>query len=90
MPQALLAGKPAVSYDVDGAREVVISGETGFLVPPQSVEPLAQALATLARDPALRQRLGAQGRARFTDQFRHETMTRRVRELYEEVIASRQ
>lgn len=89
LPQALLAGKPAVSYDVDGAREVVITGETGMLVPPQSVAPLAEALVTLTRDPALRQRLGAQGRARFTEQFRHETMTRRLRELYEKVMAGR-
>ena len=38
LPQALIAGKPVVSYDVDGAREVVIPGETGYLLPPQSVE----------------------------------------------------
>ena len=37
LPQALIAGKPVVSYDVDGAREVVIPGETGFLVPPRDV-----------------------------------------------------
>ena len=30
LPQALLTGRPVVSYDVDGAREVVRSGETGF------------------------------------------------------------
>ena len=35
LPQALIAGKPVVSYDIDGAREVAITGETGFLVPPQ-------------------------------------------------------
>ena len=32
LPQALIAGKPVVSYDVDGAREVVIPGETGYLL----------------------------------------------------------
>ena len=44
LPQALIAGKPVVSYDVDGAREVVIPGETGFLVPPRDVDGLAAAL----------------------------------------------
>ncbi len=34
LPQALIAGKPVVSYDVDGAREVVLPGETGYLLPP--------------------------------------------------------
>jgi glycosyltransferase involved in cell wall biosynthesis len=87
LPQGLIAGKPVVSYDVDGAREVVIPGETGYLLPPQSVEELAAALIELADDQPLRERLGRTGRERFTDQFRHETMTRRVREeVYAEVL----
>ncbi len=87
LPQALIAGKPVVSYDVDGAREVVRDGETGFLLPPRSIEPLAAALVRLASDAALRQRLGRQGRERFTEQFRHEWMTRQLRELYERLLA---
>ncbi len=34
LPQALACGKPAISFDIDGAREVVIPEKTGFLVPP--------------------------------------------------------
>jgi len=49
--------------------EVVISGETGFLVSPQDVYGLAAALKNLAADAALRDRLGQEGRRRFTDQF---------------------
>ena len=86
LPQALLSGKPAVSYDIDGAREVVITGETGFLVPPCDVEQLAARLSQLAADPALRDRLGAEGRRRFTDQFRHEQMTAQLRQLYRDVL----
>jgi glycosyltransferase involved in cell wall biosynthesis len=88
LPQALIAGKPVVSYDVDGAREVVIPGQTGYLLPPQSIEPMTDALCELAADPILRRRLGEQGRARFTDLFRHETMTRKIRELYEKLLDS--
>ncbi|HEV3303767.1 MAG TPA: glycosyltransferase family 4 protein [Planctomycetaceae bacterium] len=88
LPQALIAGKPVVSYDVDGAREVVIPGETGFLLPPRSVEELASALCELAGDPVLRERLGRTGRERFVDQFRHETMTRRIREVYASLVTS--
>lgn len=86
LPQALIAGKPVVSYDVDGAREVVIPGQTGYLLPPQSVDALAAALCELAADLALRERLGRTGRERFTDQFRHETMTRHIREVYADVL----
>lgn len=86
LPQALIAGKPVVSYDVDGAREVTLDGQTGFLLPPRSIEPLAEALIRLAGDAALRERLGCAGRERFTEQFRHEHMTRQLRGLYEQLL----
>ncbi len=86
LPQAAIAGLPVVSYDVDGAREVAITGETGFLVPPLDKRVLADSLITLASDASLRQRLGRAGQARFTDQFRHQTMTRQIRELYERLL----
>jgi glycosyltransferase involved in cell wall biosynthesis len=87
LPQALLAGKPVVSYDIDGAREVCLDNETGFLVRSNHFKDLCEPLLKLARDPAFRRRLGEAGQQRFTEQFRHETMTRRVRELYERVLA---
>jgi glycosyltransferase involved in cell wall biosynthesis len=88
LPQGLIAGKPVVSYDIDGAREVVIPGETGYLIPAQSIDGLSAALCELASDSLLRHRLGAAGRERFTDQFRHQTMTRQIRDVYASVIGS--
>jgi glycosyltransferase involved in cell wall biosynthesis len=90
LPQALIAGKPVISYDIDGAREVVLSNETGFLVPPRDIDQLSAAIVQLAGDAELRQRLGSTGRRRFTDQFRHETMTEKIRGVYERVLALRQ
>ncbi len=87
LPQALIAGKPVVSFDVDGAREVVIPGETGFLIAPQQDEPLADALIQLTADAALRHRLGQRGRELFTEPFRHEAMTRRLRQLYDRLLS---
>jgi glycosyltransferase involved in cell wall biosynthesis len=89
LPQALIAGLPVISYDVDGAREVVLPGETGFLLRPQAISELAAAMLALAGDAGLRSRLGQGGAARFTDQFRHETMTRRIRELYQQLLEPR-
>jgi glycosyltransferase involved in cell wall biosynthesis len=89
LPQALIAGKPVISYDVDGAREVVITGETGVLLKPQDVEGLAAAIEQLAADPKLRARLGTAGRARFTDQFRHQRMTADLRALYGRILAAK-
>ena len=86
LPQGLIAGKPVVSYDVGGAREVVLPGETGFLLPRDSVAELVEAVERLAVNSDLRSRMGACGRERFTDQFRHQTMTRRIREVYADVL----
>jgi glycosyltransferase involved in cell wall biosynthesis len=87
--QALIVGRPVISYDIDGAREVVIDGETGFLLPPQSVEPLATAIVRLAADAALRDRLGAEGRRRFTDRFRWERMVDDLHALYARILESK-
>lgn len=87
LPQALICGKPIVSYDIDGAPEVCIDNETGYLVPPRSIDELAAAIAKLAIDPALRKQFGNTGKERFTPQFRHQYMTQRVREVYESVLA---
>ncbi|MBX9595031.1 MAG: glycosyltransferase family 4 protein [Roseomonas sp.] len=67
--EAMLTGLPVVATDIRGPREQVLQGETGLLVPPATVEPLAVALARLAADPALRTAMGQAGRARALDRF---------------------
>ncbi len=89
LPQALIAGKPVVSFDVDGAREVVLPGVTGFLVRPCDVDALGKALDELLAHGDLRERLGAEGRRRFADQFRHESMTDAIRLVYERLLQVR-
>ncbi|HVA46757.1 MAG TPA: glycosyltransferase family 4 protein [Pirellulales bacterium] len=86
LPQGLIAGKPVVSYDIDGAREVVLPGKTGYLLPPRDVEALVKALDELIADAAQRERLGQEGRRRFADLFRHQHMTQQTRELYERLL----
>ena len=87
LPQALISGKPVISYDVDGAREVVLPDQTGFLLPPKDIDQLANAILTLASDEALRNRLGQGGASRFTEQFRHQHMTAEIRKLYQRTLA---
>jgi glycosyltransferase involved in cell wall biosynthesis len=88
LPQALLAGKPVVSYDIDGAREVVVANETGALIPPKDVSALAKSLIMLARDRPLRDQLGGAGQGRCKTRFDHHEMTRQIRALYERVRTS--
>ena len=50
---------------------------------------MAEKLALLAADPALRDRLGAEGRRRCSDVFRHDYMTARLREIYRRVLEAK-
>jgi phosphatidylinositol alpha 1,6-mannosyltransferase len=60
--EAMASGLPVVGVDRGGVRDQVIPGETGFLTPPGSVEPFAEALLRLVEDPLLRARFGTRGR----------------------------
>jgi glycosyltransferase involved in cell wall biosynthesis len=88
LPQALLSGRPAISYDIDGAREVVHNGVTGFLVAPGDVETLAERVRQLASSPEMRARLAAAGRDACRLRFDHLEMTRQIRDLYERMLAT--
>jgi glycosyltransferase involved in cell wall biosynthesis len=87
--QALLAARPVVSYDVDGAPEVIIGGVTGRLVPPRSVTELADALADLIEHPDKAAQMAQEGRRRFTQPFRAETMVTRLEHLYRQLLGER-
>ncbi len=79
--EAMLTGLPVVATDISGPREQIVPGETGLLVPPREAAPLADALARLAADPALRARMGAAGRARALDRFDEAKVVARTLDL---------
>jgi glycosyltransferase involved in cell wall biosynthesis len=82
LPQALAAGRPVIAYDCDGAREVCIPDETGFLIPPGDLPTLARRLLQLADDPALRERLAQRGRNLAREQFSVGRMVADLHALY--------
>ncbi|MEC8473548.1 MAG: glycosyltransferase family 4 protein [Planctomycetota bacterium] len=86
LPQALISGVPAISYDVDGAKEVVLEGETGYLVAPGNISELSLAVEKLVVNSQSRMEFGSYGRERFTQQFKHQEMTKRIRMLYQELL----
>ena len=86
LPEAMSCGLPVVAFDCDGAREVCINDQTGFLVPMRDREKLTQALITLVRDPGLRKQLGAQGRDYVTPRFSEQTMVQQTYELYQKLL----
>jgi glycosyltransferase involved in cell wall biosynthesis len=68
--EAMEAGVPVVASRVSGIPEVVVDGETGWLVPPEDPAALAAALADLAAHPEEGRRRGLAGRQRLAERFR--------------------
>jgi len=87
LPQAMLCGKPAVSFDIDGAREVV-NESTGRLVEPENVEQLTKACAELIEDEDLRKKLGENGRESVKEKFAPEKMVDIIEAVYRKLLMS--
>src|SRR4029077_14541744 len=69
LPQALAAGKPVISYDFDGADEVCLENETGFIVRTGDTETVAKHLLQLANDASLREKFGRNGQMFVRENF---------------------
>jgi glycosyltransferase involved in cell wall biosynthesis len=87
--QGLLCAKPVVTYDLDGAPEVIVNQETGRLVPAESVDELADAVLEIALHPRRGRAMGREGRRRFAERFRIETMVSDTERLYRELMAQK-
>jgi glycosyltransferase involved in cell wall biosynthesis len=69
LPQALAAAKPVLAYDFDGADEICLDGQTGFLVQTGDTATAAQRLLQLAADAKLRRRFGLAGQQFVRENF---------------------
>jgi glycosyltransferase involved in cell wall biosynthesis len=82
LPQALAAGRPVVACDADGAGEVCLDQQTGFLVPPGDLGQLEEKLFLLACDANLRRQFGERGREQVRNEFAVERMIDQLHRLY--------
>ena len=85
---AMACARPVVATSVGGIPEVVVDGETGFLVPPRDPEALAAAIGRLMSDRDLREKMGAAGLARVQTTFSAEHMVRNTLSVYKRVVRS--
>jgi glycosyltransferase involved in cell wall biosynthesis len=85
--EAAAAGRPLIAADGPGLRDIVRHGETGLLVPPRDADALADALATLVRDPGLRQRLGSGARQLAENAFADSIVQTQTLSLYGDLTA---
>jgi glycosyltransferase involved in cell wall biosynthesis len=87
--ESMAVGLPMVATRVNGTREVVRHGDTGFLVESGDAPALAEALERLARDPALRARMGERGREVVRAEFDEAVIVRRLERMYRDCLTRR-
>ncbi len=87
--EAMAAGCPVVATAVAGTPEVVIDGETGFLVASLDAEAFAGKIRLLLRDESLRKQIGEAGAKRAKEQFTLEEMVKKYEALYRQLASSR-
>jgi glycosyltransferase involved in cell wall biosynthesis len=85
--EAQAMGRPVVATDHGGARETIVPGATGWLVPPGDPTALAEAIGeALSLDVDQRERLAARAAAHVATRFTREKMCARTIEVYEELL----
>ena len=84
--EAMASGTPVVASRLGGIPEVVVDGETGFLVEPGDVAGLRDRVGRVLGDPRLARRLGENGRELAVDRFSWTACARRCAAAYEELV----
>lgn len=85
--EAMLAGRPVLAHAAGGPADIVIDGETGWLLQDMSSETLSQGLARAMRDQGRWGEMGAAGRRRALERYTAETMTEQLERIIERAAA---
>jgi len=84
--EAMAAGIPVVGSDSAGIAEAIAHEQTGLIVPPGDASALAEALARIAAEPALRQAMALAGRSRAVAEFSAPAQSRRLEQILLSVV----
>lgn len=83
--QGLAGGKPVVAFDIDGTKEIVINGKTGFVVPPENVKLLKERIIYLLENFEISDKMGKEGQELIKKLFPVEKMVDKIEKLYIEL-----
>jgi len=89
LSEAMAAGKPVIATDVGGNAQLVVDGETGFIVPPEDADALSSAITRLLGAPAMIASMGERGRQRARDGFTEDLMAKKVQAVYDRLLEER-
>ncbi|MCI0694915.1 glycosyltransferase family 4 protein [candidate division KSB1 bacterium] len=81
--EAMAAGKPAISTNTSSMPEIIVDGQTGYLVPPGDAEMVANRAIALLQNPELRGQFGRAGRERVIELFTIERMIDQLENLFQ-------
>ncbi len=87
--EAMACGRAVVATATEGAQEIIEDGATGLIVPVGDAEKIAEALAALLEDEAVRNRLGARARVEAREKFGLEKMIEATEQVYLEALRAR-
>jgi glycosyltransferase involved in cell wall biosynthesis len=87
--EAMACGKPVVATDSGGPKEIVLDGETGYLVPHEEPSVLAEKITLLLVSPVLAQRLGQAGRQRAVQYFSLDKMVAAREAFYLKLVSDK-
>lgn len=84
--EAMAMQKPVIAFAHGALPEIVVDGETGFLVPPYDLAAMATQITTLLKDENLRIRLGQNGRKRIETHFTIQQTAVKITKIYEQIL----
>lgn len=87
--EAMYLGKAVVASNIVGPSDLVLNGETGFLVEPRNAYAFAEKILTLIKNSDLRKRMGSKGKERVFKHFTVEQYVKGVEQIFEEVLEKR-
>jgi glycosyltransferase involved in cell wall biosynthesis len=85
----MVLGKPVVAAEGGGTLELVVNGETGFIIPQRSPAEMAEKIALLLDDERLRSTMGSKGRERIERDFSIDRMAAEHMDLYRKLSSGR-
>jgi glycosyltransferase involved in cell wall biosynthesis len=86
--EAAACGRPIVTTDAPGCREIVRHGENGLLVPVNNSKALADALRVMVQNPDVRLTMGRRGREIAVEEFSSERVIRETLGVYRELMSA--
>jgi glycosyltransferase involved in cell wall biosynthesis len=83
--EAMVMGKPVIAARSGGLADIVVDGETGYLIPPGDPQALREAIQSLLDDPVRRQCMGNMARQRIVE-FQANSVVSRIEQVYQEIL----